>query len=75
LRLIDKGVTREESYKMVQSAAMKVWEDTSKNLEEELISSPEIIKYLDEDEIKDIFKSKKMLQNVDYIFSRSVDKD
>jgi adenylosuccinate lyase len=75
LRLIDKGVTREESYKMVQSAAMKVWEDTSKNLEEELISSPEILKYLDADEIKDIFKSKKMLQNVDYIFSRSVDKD
>ena len=74
LRLIDKGVTRENAYKIVQEAAMKVWENKDKNLEEELINSGAASEYLSAEEIRDIFRSKKMLQNVDYIFSRSIDK-
>jgi adenylosuccinate lyase len=37
LRLVDKGVSREDAYKIVQTAAMKVWDDKGKNLQEELV--------------------------------------
>jgi adenylosuccinate lyase len=73
LKLVDKGITREEAYKIVQTNAMSVWEDTSKNLRDELINSKEARKYLSEQEINEIFEKKTMLKNVDFIFSRTVE--
>lgn len=73
LKLVEKGATREESYKMVQTPAMKVWGDKSTNLETELLASDEVRKYLSEEEIKETFDTKEMVENVDYIFARSVD--
>ena len=52
---------------------MDVWADQTKNLESELISSGEARKYLTEKEIKEVFDYNKMLDNVDYIFARSVE--
>jgi len=52
---------------------MNVWNDKHKNLKDELLKSHEIKKYLSEEEINEIFDYKKMLKNVDYIFSRSVE--
>jgi adenylosuccinate lyase len=75
LKLVNKGISREDAYKLVQTPAMDVWADDSKNLKDELKNSNEIKKYLSEKEIDDIFDSGKMLKNVDYIFSRSVEKD
>ncbi len=75
LKLVNKGISREDAYKLVQTPAMDVWADDSKNLKDELKNSKEIKKYLSEKEIDDIFDSGKMLKNVDYIFSRSVEKD
>ncbi len=75
LKLVNKGVSREDAYKMVQTPAMGVWGDESKNLKDELLNSAEIRKYLSKKEIEDIFDYNKMLRNVDYIFSRTVDKD
>ena len=73
LKLINKGQSREDAYKWVQTSAMKVWNDKHKNLKDELLKSQEIKKYLSEEEINEIFDYKKMLKNVDYIFSRSVE--
>ena len=73
LKLVDKGITREEAYKLVQSCAMDVWGDENKNLKDELLANPEIMKLLSEKEIEDIFDNEKMLKNVDYIFARSVE--
>ena len=73
LALTTKGVSREDSYKLVQDCAMAVWNDQTKNLKNELLDSSEIRKYLSADEINFIFESKKMLSNVDYIFQRSVE--
>ena len=73
LELVSKGATREEAYKIVQTSAMKVWEDKSKNLKDELLASPEALEYLSKEEIEEIFDTKKMLKNIDYIFSRSVE--
>lgn len=73
LKLVDKGLTREEAYKMVQDSAMKVWADKNKTLFEELNNSQEIKKYLDEKELKEIFENRKMLKNVNFIFSRTIE--
>ena len=73
LELVSKGATREEAYKIAQTSAMKVWEDKSKNLKDELLASPEALEYLSKEEIEEIFDTKKMLKNIDYIFSRSVE--
>jgi adenylosuccinate lyase len=52
---------------------MEVWADKNKFMKDELLKSKEIATYLSTEEIKDIFNSKNMLKNVDYIFSRSVE--
>ncbi len=75
LKLVNKGSSREDAYKIVQTAAMDVWADKSKNLLSELITSKDVLKYLSEDELKGIFDNKNMLKNVDYIFTRSVGKN
>jgi adenylosuccinate lyase len=72
LKLVEKGLTREEAYKLVQENAMKVWEDETKNLKDELLKSETVLKYLSKEEIEETFDYQKMLKNVDYIFSRSV---
>ena len=75
LKLIDKGLTREEAYKAVQTAAMNVWSDSNKNLKDEILHSDEIKKYLSEKDINQIFNSDKMLKNVDFIFKRTVESE
>ncbi|MBS4035755.1 MAG: adenylosuccinate lyase [Ignavibacterium sp.] len=75
LKLVSKGLTREEAYKLVQTSAMDVWADKNKNLKDELLNSVEVKKYLSEDEINGIFNNEHMLSNVDYIFNRTIKKD
>jgi adenylosuccinate lyase len=76
LKLTDKGISREDAYKIVQSAAMNVWEGKGgKTFEEELLNSGKISEYLSPEEIKETFNYKKMLKNVDYIFARSIEID
>ncbi|UCH65971.1 MAG: adenylosuccinate lyase [Ignavibacterium sp.] len=75
LKIINKGVTREDAYKLVQDSAMKVWADENKNLKDELLASKKVMKLLDKKEVEEIFNTNKMLKQVDYIFSRSVMKD
>ncbi len=74
LQLVEKGATREEAYKLVQTPAMIVWRDESKTLKDELINSEEVRKYLSEEEIESIFDLDKALKNLDYIFARTVEK-
>jgi len=75
LKLVEKGATREDAYKMVQTPAMKVWENKSTNLESELLLSNEIRQYLSESDIKETFKTSEMVKNVDYIFARSIEQN
>ncbi len=75
LKLTEKGMTREDAYRIVQDSAMKVWQDKSLNLQTEFLNSAEAMNYLSKDELDEIFNPDKMLPNLDYIFSRSVDLD
>ncbi|MGB5529350.1 MAG: adenylosuccinate lyase, partial [Ignavibacteriaceae bacterium] len=64
LKLVDKGITREEAYQLVQNSAMDVWADSHKNLKDELLKSKEVLKHLTKNEISEIFNSEKILKNV-----------
>ena len=74
LMLVNKGISREDAYKLVQNCAMDVWGDESKNLKDELLNNKEVMNLLNKDEIESVFDNEKMLKNVNYIFSRSVEK-
>lgn len=69
LKLIEKGLTREEAYHLVQKNAMVVWE-RDMNFPEILKKEEEINKYLDEKEIDLICNLDTRLKNVNYIFNK-----
>lgn len=75
LKLVTKGLSREDSYRIVQDSAMKVWADERLNLKDELLKSEEAKKYISKEEINEIFENKNMLSNVEFIFNRTVLKD
>ncbi len=75
LKLVEKGLSREDAYKLVQTSAMEVWADKNKNLKTELLNSEEILLHLTKEEIEEIFNPDKMLKNVDFIFARSAEQD
>lgn len=69
LLLIEKGISREEAYKIVQSSAMKVW-DGEGDLISELLKNPKVAKLVDEKELKETVSSTRLLERVDYIFEK-----
>jgi len=73
LRITEKGATREAAYRIVQESAMDVWRDESKNLKDELIAKGEVLEYLTQGELEEIFDYNKTLKNIDYIFKRTVE--
>jgi adenylosuccinate lyase len=72
LKLVSKGVSREDAYKFVQTPAMEVWADQNKNLKDQLLQSKEVTDKVSPAEIDEIFDYHKMLKNIDYIFARSI---
>jgi adenylosuccinate lyase len=72
LKLVDKGVSREDAYRIVQNSAMDVWANKDKFLKDELLKSEEVMSYISQKELEEIFNTDKILKNVDYIFQRSI---
>ncbi len=75
LKLVDKGVSREDAYRIVQSSAMEVWANKDKFLKDELLKSKEVMSYVSQKELDEIFNTDKILKNVDYIYQRSIYSD
>jgi adenylosuccinate lyase len=69
LALVDKGLSREKAYQLVQKNAMHCWK-TQSDFKEAILSDSDIVKYLNEEEIKVCFDAKAGLKNVDIIFER-----
>jgi adenylosuccinate lyase len=69
LALIDKGMVREDAYLMVQRNAMESW-GKGVSFMELLLKDKDIVKYLSDAEIRDIFDLDYYLRNIDFIFSR-----
>ncbi|NQS99475.1 MAG: adenylosuccinate lyase, partial [Candidatus Omnitrophica bacterium] len=69
LTLMKKGITRRESYDLVQQAASRVWE-TNLNFKDVLVNDAQVGKHLSKKEIEDCFNLQFYLRNVDKIFRR-----
>lgn len=75
LKLVEKGMTREEAYKIVQSSSMKVWENKSLSLKNVLIEDESVKNYINNEEIAQIFDFSSILKNIDFIYNRTIFKD
>jgi len=69
LALTQAGVSREDSYRLVQRNAMRVWEEGADFLTE-LLADEEVTNALSEDEIRDKFDIGYHTKHVDTIFDR-----
>jgi len=69
LKLIEKKMKREDAYKIVQTVAMKCWKEKISFLQL-LKSDKEVMKYLSEKELGEIFNYDKSKKNVDFIYKR-----
>jgi adenylosuccinate lyase len=70
LALTQKGMKREDAYRIVQKSAMEVWKE-GKSFRELLRTVPEIASVLTEADLDELFDLKKSLRNVDTIFRRA----
>ena len=69
LALTQKGVSREDAYRLVQRNAMKVWEE-GRDFREELLGDAEVVDALGRDGIEAQFDMGYHLKHVDTIFTR-----
>ncbi|MDA0691357.1 MAG: adenylosuccinate lyase [Nitrospinae bacterium] len=69
LALVQKGVTREDAYRMVQRNAMQVWEQ-GKEFLPLLKKDKDIKKYLSDKDLEKAFQLKSQFKNIDRIFER-----
>ncbi len=69
LNLIDKGLSREEAYQLVQRNAMKSWEE-EKHFVALIKADAEVTRYLSAEEIDQICSLQRRLKNIDLIFER-----
>jgi adenylosuccinate lyase len=67
LKLIEKGVSREESYKITQENAIESW-NTGQDLKTLLLNDKRLTPFLRPSEIRSLSDSKKNKKNIDYIF-------
>ena len=68
LRLVEKGLSREDAYTVVQENAAKAWEGQS--FRAALESDPRVASALSKAELAEIFDYKHHIRNVDAIFER-----
>ena len=69
LKLIQKGLSRENAYKLVQKNAMQVWEQKI-DFKELIKKDKDISNLLSESEIESLFDLNKILININKIFER-----
>ena len=69
LALTKKGLTREESYQLIQNRAMEIW-NSEGDFKTAILSEPKICDLLTHEEIENCFELRNNLRNVEYIFKR-----
>jgi len=72
LTLVEKGMAREEAYRLVQELSMDCWNE-GRDFKEAVAKSRKIEKYISEREIDGLFDPEYYLRNVDPIFKRILD--
>ena len=68
LKLVEKGLKREDAYKIVQEKAFKAL--NGGDFKHELLSDNKVMELLSPNELEDCFSAEDYLKNIDKIFSR-----
>ncbi len=68
--LVEKGLSRDEAYDIVQRNAMKAWDTEGLMFKDALLQDPEVTNRLTPSEIEKIFDVNAFLKNVPYIYER-----
>ena len=78
LKLISKGLLREEAYGLVQQNAMKTWKNinskNSKSFFYNLSNDKKVSSLLKNKELRSIFNNKTYLKNINVIYKRIFEK-
>jgi adenylosuccinate lyase len=69
LKLVEKGLSREEAYGIVQKNAMRAWRE-KEDFKDLLLRDNQLVNHLSTEEIEECFNVGHDLRNVDYIFDR-----
>ncbi|MHB1361091.1 MAG: adenylosuccinate lyase [Thermoleophilia bacterium] len=69
LKLIDKGLSREEAYQVVQTSAMKAWQDKT-SFKDLLIQDETVRASITEAELESCFDPSRYLENIGAVFAR-----
>ena len=70
LKLVEKGMAREDAYKIVQSNAMNVWNQDGKSFKEQLLNDEKVTGKLSKEDILSCLDPDSYLQNIDKVFER-----
>ena len=68
--LVEKGLSRDEAYDIVQRNAMKAWDTEGLMFKDALLQDPEVNSRLTKEELDKIFNVNEFLKNIDYIYKR-----
>ena len=71
LKLIEKGLKRQQAYKIVQESAMETW-NNNKNFSQVFQKNKELNKILNSKEIEKIIKDDNDLKKIDWIFKNKI---
>lgn len=69
LQLVEKGMSREGAYAVVQRNAMAAWE-TNCDFKDLLLADGETMSYLKPEELTSLFRYENFVRHVDFIFTR-----
>ncbi len=69
LALIDRGLKREEAYRLVQRLAMQAWE-TGESFRKLVSSDPEVGRYLTEGDLAEVFDPAYFVRNIGEVYRR-----
>ena len=69
LALIDKGMARQDAYKVVQETAMDAWRNGA-SFRQLLLANPLVAKTLSPDELEDLFDLSYHLQHANVAYDR-----
>jgi len=69
LQLVEKGMSREGAYAVVQRNAMAAWESNC-DFRELLLADGEAMSYLKPEELTSLFRYENFVKHVDFIFTR-----
>jgi adenylosuccinate lyase len=70
LALVEKGLSREEAYRLVQKNAHQAWNSPNGDFKANLLSDSDVIQKLNEQEIETCFDTQYYLSNINEIYKR-----